>query len=161
MYKDVKIILLCSVPLLSQCFCSVFGSVYVTPCSSCGGRAHLWKPHLILAILYTDVTMFLFCRGFSDAASRTMPCTRVRGRGTAWSTEPTGTAANTVACRSAWRSAWAVMVSASLAQQLTENCILETRTRVKVLHEERQGQRAAEGDFMPTIMMYLVLFSHR
>lgn len=124
------------------------GWVYITPCSSCGGRAHLWKPHLILAILYTDVTLFLFCRGFSDAASRTMPCTRVHGRGTAWSTEPTGTAANTVACRSAWRSAWAVMVSASLAHQLTENCILEIRTQIKVLHEERQGQRAAEGDFM-------------
>lgn len=125
-------ILLCSVPpyLLSRCFCSVFWvSLYYFL------FVMRWQgTPMILAILYADVTMFLFCRVFSDAASRTMPCTRVRGRGTAWSTEPTGTAANTVACRSAWRSAWAVMVSASLAHQLTENWILETRTQIKVLH---------------------------
>lgn len=133
-------------------------SVYITLCSSCGGRAHLWKPHLILAILYAEVTMFLFCRVFSDAASRTMPCTRVRGRGTVWSIEPTGTAANTVACRSAWRSAWAVMVSAGLAHQQSGNWILETRTQIKVLHEEKQGQKAAEEDLMPTIMIFVTIW---
>lgn len=47
----------------------------------------------------------------SVAVSRTMPCTLVPARGTAWSTELTVTAASTAAYRSVWLWAWAEMVN--------------------------------------------------
>lgn len=117
--------LLCSIPPL---------------CLSFDARSHPCKatPHLILSVLYTEVTTFLFCRVFSDAASRTMPCTHVHGRGTAWSTEPIGTAANTVVCRSAWRLAWAVMVSASLNVKLPH----QLNFRVRALKYKYWTRRA-------------------
>lgn len=46
----------------------------------------------------------------SVAASRTMPCTLVPVRGTAWLTEPIVTAASTAAYRNVWLWAWAEMV---------------------------------------------------
>lgn len=97
--------------LLSRCVCRLvfWVSLYYlviwcqgTPIKASPDISHLahWR---------NDV--FFCSRVFSDAASKIMPCTRVHGRGTAWSTEPTETAANTAVCRSAWRSAWAAMVS--------------------------------------------------